>query len=127
MRPTPLSINNLSIDAGIVATPSYALNAKPLDDFTLDQVAVDDLVDVVHIDIRVPDTVGVDDDAGTFLAAVQAARLIDSNFSFAVQIEFFYARFGMLLHFSSVMVRTTGRAVVALVKAEENVTLVVTH
>ena len=127
MRPTPPAINNLSIDAGIVATPSYALNAKPLDDFTLDQVAVDDLVHVVHIDIRVPDTVGVHDDAGTFLAAVQAARLIDSNFSFAVQIEFFYARFGMRLHFSRVMVRTTGRTVVALVKAEENVTLVVTH
>ena len=80
MRPTPPSINILSIDAGIVATSSYALNAKPLDDFTLDQVAVDDLVDVVHIDIRVPDTVGVDDDAGTFLTAVQAAGLINSNF-----------------------------------------------
>jgi hypothetical protein len=54
-------------------------------------MAVDDLVDVVLIDIGVPDAFGIDDDARTFLASIKTSRLVDSNLAFAVQIERFNA------------------------------------
>ena len=34
------------------------LNAKPVDDFAFDKMAIDNLVDVVRIDVRVPDAIG---------------------------------------------------------------------
>ena len=48
-RPRLPSTSNFSIDAGIGSTSSSKLrsNAKPLDDFAFDQMAVDDFVDVV--------------------------------------------------------------------------------
>ena len=90
-------------------------------------MTVDDFVDVVRIDIRVPDAIGVDDDAWSLLTAVEAAGFVDANFSLAVQVELLDARFGVFLHFRSVMVRATRRAIFALIQAEENVTLVVAH
>src|SRR4029450_8862940 len=127
MAPPGPSTSNFSIDASIVLCLGDSLDAKPFDDFAFHKMAVDDLVNVVCIDVGVPDAVGVDDDARTLLAAIQAAGLVDSNLSFAVQIKLFDAGFGMLLHRRRVMVGATCRTVVALVQAKENVTLVVTH
>src|SRR5688572_23685928 len=55
---------------------SPALHPEALDDAAVLQMLFDDLVDVGLIDVRVPDRIGVDHDAGTFLAAIEAARLI---------------------------------------------------
>ena len=44
-----------------------------------DEVLLDDLVDVRLVDVGVPDRLGVDDDARAFLAAVEAARLVDAD------------------------------------------------
>ena len=51
----------------------------------LDDVPVDDLVDVGAVDVGVPDGVGIDDEHGSFLAAVEAARLVDAHLALAVR------------------------------------------
>src|SRR5258707_1153257 len=53
------------------------LHPQPLDDTAVLEVLLDDLVDVGLVDVGVPDRVGVDDNARAFLAAVEAARLVD--------------------------------------------------
>jgi hypothetical protein len=126
MAPLAPSTTNFSID-GIISFVGTALNAKSLDDFAFDKMALDDLVNVVCIDVRVPNAFGINDDTRTFLAAIQAPGLIDSNLSAAVQIQRFNARLGVLLHLLGVMVGATRRTVSALVQTEENVTLVIAH
>ena len=84
-------------------------------------------VDVVAVDVRVPDAFGVDDDAGPLVAAVEAARLVDPDAALAVQVHLLDPRLGVLLHLGRVVAAAAGRAVLADVQAEEHVAPVVAH
>src|SRR5687768_12764375 len=110
--------------ASLLAT---GLNAKSVDDLAFDKMAVDDLVNVVCIDVRVPNAFGINDNTRTFLAPIKAPGLVDSDLSGALQIERLNARFCVLLHLLCIMVGATRRTVFALVQTEENVTLVIAH
>src|SRR3954469_2437919 len=55
-----------------------ASDPQPLDDAPVLHVLLDDLVDIGLVHVGVPDRVGIDHDAGAFLAAVEAARLVDA-------------------------------------------------
>jgi hypothetical protein len=90
-------------------------------------VRIDDLVDIVPIDIRVPDVVGVDDDDRAFVTTIQAAGLVDPDLALAVEIEFLDPPLGVSLHFARTPVIAADFGRVALVAAEKNVTLVITH
>src|SRR4051812_38998559 len=63
------------------------LHLQALDDASVAQMLLDDLVDVGLVDIGVPDTLGIDHHAGAFLAAVEAARLVDAHLPRARQAE----------------------------------------
>src|SRR4030095_16355258 len=106
------------------AVPS---NAQSIDEAAIDQMRVDDLVDVMAVHVRVPDRFRVDDDAGTFVAAIQAAGLVDAHLAGAAQAKRLDTFLGVLLHFGRVMTSAAGGAFLALVQAEKHVVLVVAH
>ena len=94
---------------------------QAFDYLALDQMAVDDFVDIGFVDIGVPRAFGIDDDDGTFLAAVQTTRFIDAHFARASQSQLFDATFGVFLHFLRAARGATGSiAAYALVQAKEN-------
>src|SRR3954470_20114267 len=97
------------------------LHPEPLDDTAVLQVFFDDLVDVRLVDIGVPDRVGIDDDAGTFLAAVEAARLIDADLAFAREAELLDALLRVVADLGGALVVAADAAAVALVAAEKHV------
>ena len=103
------------------------LDAKPFDNFALHEVRVDDLVDVVLIDVRVPDAFRIHHDTRPLVATVEAARLVDPDLAFTVQAHLLDPRLRMLLHFRCAMTAAAGSALFALVQAKEHVTLVVAH
>ena len=90
-------------------------------------MAVDNLVDVMCVDVGVPNTFWINDDARTFVTPVKAAGFIDADVSFAVQIKCLDPRFRMLLHAGGVVPAAARSAIFALVKTEKDVTLVIAH
>jgi hypothetical protein len=90
-------------------------------------VRIDDLVDVVPVDIRIPNVIGIDDDDRAFVATIQATCFVDPDLALAVEIEFLDALLRVRLHFARTLVVAAYFGRVALVAAEKNVTLVITH
>ena len=62
----------LGVEAGVG-------EAEALDGAVVEEVLGDDLVDVLEVDVAVPDGFGVDDDYGTMLALVEAAGLVGAD------------------------------------------------
>src|SRR5512134_3662303 len=136
--PAGPSINTLSVVAAKLCTVSDGAgatsrprrgrsDAQTLDDLAVDDVAVDDLVDVGAVDVGVPDRVRIHDDAGPFLATVEAARLVDAHLPFARQPQRLDAILRVLLHLRGARVRAALLGRVALVEAEEDVAPVIAH
>src|SRR5687767_8411728 len=128
-----LRLVDCAFDAAGRAADELATRAGPhlhpqaLDHPSVHYVLFDDLVDVRLVDVGVPDRVGIDDHAGAFLAAVEAARLVHAHLARARQAERLDAALGILAHARRALVVAAGAAAVALVAAEENVSLVVRH
>ena len=47
---------------------------------------INDLIDVVFIDIGIPGFIGINNDHRTFVTAIKATGIIDTDFLFAVQL-----------------------------------------
>src|SRR5262249_52012243 len=88
------------------APSSAESNDEPFDNLTVHDMPIDDLVDVVPVDIGVPDRVRVNDDDRAFLAAVETTGLVDAHLAFAGQSERLHALFCILLHFERTRIRT---------------------
>jgi hypothetical protein len=62
--------------------PAIVVRCRPessnlqLDNAAVDDMRIDDLVDIVTIDIGVPNRVGIDDEHRAFVAAIEAAGLV---------------------------------------------------
>src|SRR5262245_18961623 len=84
------------------------LHPQAFDDAAVPQVLLDDLVDVGLVDIGVPDRVRVDDDAGTLLAAIEAARLVDAHLAFTGHAERLDAALGVVAHGRGALVVAAG-------------------
>jgi type IV pilus assembly protein PilM len=84
-------------------------------------------VDVMLVDVRVPDTLGIDDDARPLVAPVEAAGLVDADPALAVQPHLLDARLGVLLHLRRGVAAAARCSVLADVQAEEHVMPVVAH
>src|SRR5688572_1683285 len=102
-------------------------DAQALHDAAVLEMLADDLVDVVLIDVGVPDSVGVDHGNRPLLAAIEAARLVDANLAGAGKLEALDAVLGVVAHLLRAAVVAALLAVGALVAAEEDVALVIAH
>src|SRR5436190_1460496 len=91
------------------------------------EVLLDDLVDIGAVDIGVPDRLRVHHDAGPFLAAIQAPRLIHPHLTRTCEAQFLDPFFCVVAHSACAFVVAAGLAVLALVAAEKNVSFVVAH
>jgi hypothetical protein len=91
------------------------------------EVLLDDLVDVRLVDVRVPDLLGVHDDDRPFVAAVEAAGLVDPHLPFAGEAERLHAVLRVAAQRVGLVVLAAVLARLALVAAEEDVVLVIAH
>src|SRR5262245_52210422 len=103
------------------------LDAQTLDDASVLQMLGDDLVNVLLVDVGVPDGVGIDDHHRPLLAAVETSRLVDAHLARAGKLEALHAVLGVVAHLLRAAVGAALLAVGALVAAEEDMTLVVAH
>ena len=88
-------------------------------------MAVDNLVDVFLINIRVPGTLRVNHHHWPFLAAVQATGVIDPHLALTRQTKPFYAGLGIIAHGLGIVVGTTWPAILAQVGAKKYVVFIV--
>jgi len=102
------------------------LYPETLHDATVDQVFLNDLVDVLSIDPRVPHTLGIDDNTGSFTAAVQAAGGIDSHPPLSRDPERLRPLLGVVPHGQRIKVLTTIGTVLSKIGAEKYVVTIVT-
>jgi hypothetical protein len=69
-------------------------------DTPTDEVLFNDLVDVLFINIGIPDVVRINDQNRSVVAAVQAARLVDADLALALEAKLADALLGISLDFS---------------------------
>ena len=86
---------------------------------------IDDVVNVVLIDIGVPDTFRLDDQHRTFFAAIQTAGLINTYFTVAIHVQCFEAFLCVFLNAGRAAIMTARPSVLTLVEADEHMILVV--
>src|SRR5213079_2831034 len=103
------------------------LDRQALHDAPVAQVLFDDLVDIRTVHIRVPDPFGVDHDAGSFLATIQASRLVDTDLALARQAELLDALLRVVADLRGALVVAADPLAVALVAAEEHMLGVIRH
>src|SRR5439155_2460416 len=104
-----------------------ASNLQPFDDPTVHDVRVDDFVDVVAVDVGVPDLFRIDDDDGPLLTTIEAARLVDAHHPLAVEAELLDPLLGIRLHFGRAARGAACLGRVALVAAEKDMVFVIAH
>lgn len=96
---------------------------QPFHDFAVDQVRVDDFVDVMFVNVGVPDSFGIDHQHRSEFAAVQAAGLIDSDFAGSIQTQLLDTLLGIFLYCWRTAIGATGATVIALIQTEKYVML----
>ncbi len=102
-------------------------DAQALDGLSADEMALDDLADIVGGDFAVPNTFGVNDDRGAELASVQASGFLRSDL--LLDTAFFELLFEELheLLGAAFSAATPGVAGVAFVGADEDVRSELVH
>src|SRR5687767_8697746 len=100
---------------------------EPLDHAAIEEVLADDLVDVGLVDVGVADLLRVDHHHRPFLAAVEAARLVDAHLALAGELQPLHAGLGVIADPGCAGAVAALLAVRALVAAEEHMMLVVAH
>src|SRR5690606_17080316 len=110
-----------------MSAPHVRRQHQALNHFALDKVAVDDLIDVGQIDEGVPDVLGVDHGHRPAGTAVKATRLVDAHLPDAGQTGLLDPLLAMLKSRLRLMIAAGRLAVVALIQAEEDVALVISH
>src|SRR5271166_1468940 len=79
------------------------------------------------VDVAVPDRIRIDDDDRAFVAAVQAAGLVDAHLTLAIEAQGLYALLGVSLHVQRAVIVATRLRRLALVAAEEDMAPVIAH
>jgi hypothetical protein len=100
---------------------------QAFDDPAMLYVLGNNFVDVVLVDIGVPNGLRVYHQDRTFVATVQTAGIIDPDLALAGELERLDLILGIGAHLTGAMIVAANFARLALVDAEENVSLVVTH
>jgi hypothetical protein len=102
-------------------------NAQALYDVTIDEVLVNDFVNIVLIDIGIPNAFRVYDEGRSFIAAIETAGLIDPDASLPGNLELLDARFCIVAYCLRAMVVAARAAIVALIATEKNMMFKITQ
>jgi hypothetical protein len=100
-------------------------NLQPVNDFSADQVAVDDFIDVMVVDVGVPRAFRIDHHDRAFFAAVEAAGLVDADLALAAQVQVLDAAFRMFLGVLCAFVKAARTSFFALIQAKKYVVFIV--
>src|SRR5690606_18127172 len=107
----------------------WSSDHQALHRFPTHEMRVDDVIDIALVDIGVPDAFRVDDHDRPFLAAVQAAGLVDAHLACSRESQLLDALLRIFLHGLCIAVGATGAIGPgrALVQTEKYVVTVVAH
>ena len=119
---------SMDVDVGDRRRPGAGLGervhrrqvAQSLDDLATAQVTLDDLVEIFVVDVGVPDGLGVDDQDGSGLAAVEAAGTVDPYLACTMDAEVLAALLDVGARVGRTALVTALAAVFALVGTEEH-------
>ncbi len=106
------------------STVECRLDFQTLDHLTRNDMRIDDLVDIMFVDIGVPDRFGVDHHHRTFLTAIQATGLVYAHFALAVHIERLDATLGVFLSALGAAFSAACPTIIAHVGTDEHMVLV---
>ena len=104
-----------------------ALYPEPFHDSAVSEVLLDNLVDVLLVNIAVPDRLGVHDHDGTLGTTIQTSRGVDAHLSLSRQAKLFTALLGVVTHRLCAKALTALAAIFTQVRAEENMVFEVGH
>ena len=108
--------------------PCATSDSEPLDHAPIFEMFLNDFVDVFLVHIGVPDVFRINDNDGTFIAAVKATCIVDAySLALAIEPKRFDAAFCIVAHGLRAMVVTADRPVFALVDTEKYMPLIVAH
>jgi len=86
---------------------------------------INDVIDVMLVDIGVPDTLRVDHQYRAFFTAIQTTGLVDAYFAVAIHVQRFEAFLCVFLDAGRATIMASRASILALVDADEYVMLVV--
>jgi hypothetical protein len=102
-------------------------NAQALYDLTVDEVLVNDFVNIVLIDIGIPNAFRVYDDGRPFIATIETASLIHPDVSFPGNLKFLDACLRIIAYCLRAMVVTARAPIVALIATEKDMMFEITQ
>jgi hypothetical protein len=105
--------------------PQMGGRQQALHHLAIFQVRLDNFVNILLVDIRVPHALRVNHRHGAGGTAVQAAGLVDAHLTRASQSSFFHTLFAAVKTGLGLVLCAAGFAVLALVETEKNVMRVV--
>lgn len=106
---------------------SFRIQSEPIDEPPLYQVAVDDFIEILSIDIGVPDGLRVNHGHRAQLAAVQTARVIDPDLTRSRDTEFLATLLHVIARLLRATLVTALAAVFTLIGTKEHMAGKITH
>ena len=113
--------------AGMTKKSSASLDSQPLHDLPVLQVLLDNLVDILPINIAVPDRLRVHRHHRPFGTAIQASRGVDPHPTFAGQPQLLASLFGIITKTQRVESLTALTTVFTQVGTEKDMIFVIRH
>lgn len=100
---------------------------QPFNDLTRHEVSLQDFLQVLAIDIAIPDRLRIDDDHRTLAATRQTTRAIDPDASFTGDTQFLGPPFEIMTQILGAILGATLAAVLATIGTHKDVITVVGH
>jgi hypothetical protein len=104
-----------------------SIDQQPFDDFTLPEMLLDNVIDILFIYICIPRRFGINDQHRTIFATAQATRKVGPHTTRPGQPSLFDLLLGIIAHLASIESGTTGFARFALVGAKKQMVFIKRH
>ena len=103
------------------------LNTQTLDYASVDEMFIDDFIEIILVDIGVPDPFRIHDDSRPQFTTTETPGDIDTHATFAVDAEFLGAFFDIVAHRARIKIRATTLTGFTLIGTEKSVITINTH
>jgi hypothetical protein len=105
----------------------HSSDLQPLDNPTVQQMLLDDLVHIFLVYIGIPDPFGINDHDRPFFTAVETPGGIDADTPGTGYAQLLAAPFGVITHREGIEALATGAAVFTKIGTEKHVVVIVGH
>jgi hypothetical protein len=102
-------------------------NLQAFNDATIEQVLLNDFLDILFVDVVIPNLFRVNNNHRPVIATIHATGLVDAHLALAFKFQLGNSIFRVGLRFGGAQAVATAFTLASLIAAEENMMFEVTH